>query len=605
MNSTNQPLQALEASIQLARQNFEEAKTDLALKHIKEGLQIDEYNAQLLEIAASTHLRSNNNIEAITYAQQLITHHPRNPHGYSRHAQALLQQKQPFDANQMALSGLQEAPHNQQLLALASESYQALERWDQSLELANQLIEFHPSLHMGYLKAAQNLLKLNKPNEASSIAERGLKAKPNHPHLHSIASEAYRARHLHNRSLNHAKALIETQPDSIEGHKRAAQDLLKLGLRNEAILIIEQLIQQNKSKKAAAMAGKLFKVAGQTSRSLVLSTQLAKANDATDDNQLQWISNLFSCRQIDLALSKIESNNPTDAEIQSNTLRELLSQPLNTFKKLSKHERNLIREYDIYYHLSLPNFNPTLEDLEQRLRSTNKIILLVVHVGKCAGESIITALEETFTSNEVEVIEYHTFDSNMLIRESLPLLHKHSDRIHIVTCTRNPVDRWISAFNWDYHTFFLSSQFYCPDRIIQLHRQYCSALELTNGLMRKEIEAHELATFKHLAYGHMAKGISWYLPEEIIDNLPKQAISTINVETIQNDFNQCIHTITTTFNQIGKREPTPIPKTKQNYQQWYKSGAFSAARQFSDAQRQFLEQFLNEDYKVNNKLNRI
>ena len=131
MNSTNQPLQALEASIQLARQNFEEAKTDLALKHIKEGLQIDEYNAQLLEIAASTHLRSNNNIEAITYAQKLITHHPRNPHGYSRHAQALLQQKQPFDANQMALSGLQEAPHNQQLLALASESYQTLERWDQ------------------------------------------------------------------------------------------------------------------------------------------------------------------------------------------------------------------------------------------------------------------------------------------------------------------------------------------------------------------------------------------------------------------------------------------------------------------------------------------
>ena len=58
MNSTNQPLQALEASIQLARQNFEEAKTDLALKHIKEGLQIDEYNAKLLEIATSTHLHS-------------------------------------------------------------------------------------------------------------------------------------------------------------------------------------------------------------------------------------------------------------------------------------------------------------------------------------------------------------------------------------------------------------------------------------------------------------------------------------------------------------------------------------------------------------------
>jgi hypothetical protein len=46
-----------------------------------------------------------NDKEAIKYAQQLITHHPRNPYGYSRHAQALLKQKQPFNANQIALSG--------------------------------------------------------------------------------------------------------------------------------------------------------------------------------------------------------------------------------------------------------------------------------------------------------------------------------------------------------------------------------------------------------------------------------------------------------------------------------------------------------------------
>jgi hypothetical protein len=37
MSSTNQPLQALEASIQLARQNFEEAKIDLALNTSKKG----------------------------------------------------------------------------------------------------------------------------------------------------------------------------------------------------------------------------------------------------------------------------------------------------------------------------------------------------------------------------------------------------------------------------------------------------------------------------------------------------------------------------------------------------------------------------------------
>jgi hypothetical protein len=48
MSSTNQPFQALEASIQLARQNYKEAKIDSALQHIKEGLQIDEHNAQSL-----------------------------------------------------------------------------------------------------------------------------------------------------------------------------------------------------------------------------------------------------------------------------------------------------------------------------------------------------------------------------------------------------------------------------------------------------------------------------------------------------------------------------------------------------------------------------
>ncbi len=605
MSATNQQLQALEASIQLARQKFKAEETDSALQHIKEGLHLDQHNAQLLEIAADIYLRANNYEKAVQCAKQLITHHPSNPHGYSRHAQALLKQKRPSEAQQIAIDGLKEVPKNQQLLALASESCQALRRWDESLILANQLIEFHPNLHLGYLRAAQNLLKLNRADEASLIAERGLDAAPNHPHLHGIASESFRARHQHNRSLEHAKALIKNQPDSIEGHKRTAQDLLKLGLRNEAILIIEQLIQRNKSKRAAGMASKLFKAAGQTSRSLVLTTKLAKASDATDNDQQQWISNLFSCREIDLALSRIKCDDPTDTAERRNTLRNLLCKPLNTFKKLSNLERQLIKEYDLYYHLSLPNFNPTQADLEQRLSFHNKIILLVVHVGKCAGESIITALEQTFSSTEAEVIEYHTFDSNMLIKEIIPLLCKNSHRIHIVVCTRNPLDRWISAFNWDHHTFFLSNQFYCPDRVIQLHRQYSSALKLTNGLMRSEAEAHELCGFKHLAYGHMAKGISWYLPKEILDALTKPMISTINVETIQSDFDQCVHKITTTFSQIGERKPKRIPKTKQNYQQWHKPGAFSAIRQFSDAQKECLERYLIEDDNINNKLNKL
>ena len=123
--------------------------------------------------------------------------------------------------------------------------------------------------------------------------------------------------------------------------------------------------------------------------------------------------------------------------------------------------------------------------------------------------------------------------------------------------------------------------------------------------MRDEIEAHELANFKHLAYGHMAKGISWYLPNDIFEDLPKQHVSTINVETIQNDFERCVHTITKTFEQLGKKKATAIPKTKQNYQQWYKPGTFSSVKQFSDAKRRFLDRYLSDDHSIHDKLNGI
>ena len=380
---------------------------------------------------------------------------------------------------------------------------------------------------------------------------------------------------------------------------------MSLGRRAEAIEIIEQLIQRNKSQQATDIAISLFKVAGQASRSLILTTQLATRSSATDHDLLQWINSLFSCRQIDFALSIIKKNNFIGAENQSNILRDLLIKPLNSSKQLSSHERQLIIHYKLYPHLSAPNFNPTKADLEQRLASHNKIILLVIHVGKCAGESIIAELEDTFNSSKVEIIEYHIFDSNILIEKSLPLFHKNSDRIYIVICTRNPRDRWISSFNWDHHTFFLSNQLYCPERAIQLHRQFRTALELIDGLMQDEPEAHELASFKHLAYGHMAKGISWYLPQNIFEGLPKQKISTINVETIQSDFEQCVQIITKTFGPINKKEPTTIPKTKQNYQQWYTPGTFSLTKQFSDTQKIFLDQYLSDDYRIHNALKQI
>ena len=123
--------------------------------------------------------------------------------------------------------------------------------------------------------------------------------------------------------------------------------------------------------------------------------------------------------------------------------------------------------------------------------------------------------------------------------------------------------------------------------------------------MRDEAEAHELANFKHLTYGHMARGISWYLPKNIFEDLSKLKISIINVETIHNDFEHCVDTIMETFKQMSTRKPAVIAKTKQNYQQWYNAGKFSAAKQLNSVEKLFLDGYLNNDYTINLKLNEI
>jgi hypothetical protein len=90
---------------------------------------------------------------------------------------------------------------------------------------------------LGYLRAAQDPLKLNRskkllpsPKEVlmpirSTLIFTVSLARPSAPGTNTI---------------DHSKALIKNQPDSIEGHKRTAQDLLKLGQRDKAISIIEQ-----------------------------------------------------------------------------------------------------------------------------------------------------------------------------------------------------------------------------------------------------------------------------------------------------------------------------------------------------------------------------
>ena len=59
------------------------------------------------------------------------------------------------------------------------------------------------------------------------------------------------------------------------------------------------------------------------------------------------------------------------------------------------------------------------------------------------------------------------------------------------------------------------------------------------------------------------------------------------------------------FEQLGKKKATAIPKTKHNYQQWYKPGTFSSVKQFSDIKRLFHDRYLTDDHSIHDELNGI
>ena len=78
MSTANQRVKVLETSIQLANQTFKEGETHLALKHIEEGLHIDEHNADLLETANTLYHRLNDNKKTVKYAQKGLQPPPPN-----------------------------------------------------------------------------------------------------------------------------------------------------------------------------------------------------------------------------------------------------------------------------------------------------------------------------------------------------------------------------------------------------------------------------------------------------------------------------------------------------------------------------------------------
>ena len=216
---------AAQALVVLKR--FEEAK-----QKVEEGLLLVPNRFQLLVIASDVYRKSGDHEKSLEYANLLILHHPQKWNGHGRAAQDLVSLKRLEEAKQKVAEGLLMIPNQVNLLLIASDIYRKSGDREKSLGYANLLATHHPHKWDGYGRASQDLVALERIEEARQTIEAGLANIPNHVNLLAIATDIYRALGEREKSLKHAELLITHHPENWQGYIRASQDKLSLGKFN-------------------------------------------------------------------------------------------------------------------------------------------------------------------------------------------------------------------------------------------------------------------------------------------------------------------------------------------------------------------------------------
>ena len=182
----------------------------------------------LLVIASDVYRASGDREKSLEYAKLLIKNYPHQPNGYIRSAQDLIELGKKLEAQLIIEEGVKVAPKNLYLLIVSREIFRQSGNRTKCLEYSQNLIMYHPSDWRGYGRAAQDLVALERFEEAKAIVNLGLEKIPDQVNLLTIASDVYRASGDHEISLWHAELLITHHPNNWIGYERAAQGLVAL-----------------------------------------------------------------------------------------------------------------------------------------------------------------------------------------------------------------------------------------------------------------------------------------------------------------------------------------------------------------------------------------
>ena len=153
----------------------------------------------------------------------------------------LLKSKKLTAAKEELATGLEKFPNQLNLLTIANDVYRASGDREKSLEYSELLITHHSDKWQGYGLAAQDLVALNRFEEAQEKIQAGLEKIPNQLNLFTIAADIYFDNGNLEKSLEYADLLITHHPDDINGYSK----LIELGYRDESIELAQKRLEAN------------------------------------------------------------------------------------------------------------------------------------------------------------------------------------------------------------------------------------------------------------------------------------------------------------------------------------------------------------------------
>ena len=592
----NDPIGYYRSGQDLFNLNRAHEASEVVLQGLKNS---GKHHPSLHLIALKAFRSQSNHHSALKHAKALIDLTPEDPLGFIRACQDHLTLDQCSEAKTVATTGLTLHPNNPDLLRLALQITARQPDRSAAIQLAEQLLNTVTATDRDYTIVAEALLKSGDANAAAEFIAAGLQLAPTDLNLLSLGADAARDRDRPEESLSFSEQLMSHHPNQAIGHLRSAELLLARGERTKARDILNSLLHQPLGRDSQLQCRKLLRSGGFRRRARKISKQLV-AEGATA--QRDDIRELFADHIVLGDLNKarqLADQTGLLHPIEQNRLQSLLGFEGTTPTALNDQDRTLLRRTHTFRQLERASFNPNVNQLLSS--SQHKPTIVLIHVGKCAGESLLEAIRLNFHCEEIDLYEFHTFDANQRIEQLISQLQS-DQQIHWLICTRDPLQRWISAFNWDTHTFHLSRQYPCHPQAEELHRRYPTAKLLAQGLNNNESDATTYARFHHLAYGHIAMGVSWYVTKQTQQHLNRRQTSIIRTESIQQDFEDAVESILNQFQSLNPRQAVSVPKTKQNYQHRYKPTTFSQFTELSSAERDAIERTIQADRQMHHDL---